>query len=244
MTKPFNCTLALLAASLAVPDVRAASILGVDVSSGSGTINWTAVAGDGVAFAYAHATTGVGGQDPDFVANMTHGKAAGVQMGASEFAEPQFDTPASEANYFWNFAGPYIKADGKSISPVIDFEIFSGHVGASTYTQWFNMWSADVKAKTSASMHPAIYVAACAGACDLTTNITLAAFVANYSGTLQNPWGNCTACNAWDPNGSGNWTFWQSTDTGKISGISGNVDLDLYNGTLSSLKSTEGVGGL
>jgi hypothetical protein len=55
MTKPFNYTLALLAATLAIPSAKAADILGIDVSSAQGTINWASVASDGVVFAYVHA---------------------------------------------------------------------------------------------------------------------------------------------------------------------------------------------
>jgi len=32
---------------------------------------------------------------------------------------------------------------------MVDFEVFNGHVGTGSYTEWFNDWSADVKAKTS-----------------------------------------------------------------------------------------------
>ena len=246
MNNKLNCAAALVTAALAATSARAENILGIDVSSSQGSINWTSVKSDGVDFAYVRATQGTNFEDTYFSTNMTKGKAAGIQMGAYEISEPYADTPAEEANYFWNYAGGYIKADGKSISPAITFTAFEGHEGAPTYTAWFNAWSADVQAKTSASMHPAIYVSACAGACDLTTNITLAGWVANYNGEnlyTGNPWLECVSCNPWDPGGSGGWTYWQVSDTGAISGISGDVDLDAYDGTLASLKATEGVGG-
>jgi len=34
----------------------------------------------------------------------------------------------------------------------------------------------------------------------------------------------------------GRLRFWQYSSTGKVSGISGNVDLDIYNGTLAELR--------
>jgi len=242
MNKPLNCAAALVSAALAATSAKAADrILGIDVSSGQGTINWTDVAANGVTFAFVHATTGDGYTDPDFTNNIVNGKAAGLQMGAYEFSDLYADTPAQEANYFWNHAGGYIKADGKSISPAIDFEIFSGHDGASSYTAWFNDWAADIKAKTSNYMHPAIYLSACTGACDLTTNITLAPWLANYNGEdpyTGSPWTSCSGCDPWDT-----WVYWQFSDTGAIEGISGDVDLDVYNGNLASLKANEGVGG-
>ena len=34
---------------------------------------------------------------------------------------------------------------------------------------------------------------------------------------------------------NGNWTIWQKSDTGSVSGITGNVDLDEYNGSRDML---------
>ena len=171
---------------------------------------------------------------------MSRGKAAGVYMGkAYHFSHSSYaNTPSQEATYFWNYAVyGYITHDQKSLDPMIDFEVFSGHDGASSYTAWFNAWSSDVKGKTSNFMHPVIYCSACAGACDLieydkSGGITLSAWIADYDGEnlyTGNPWGSCDCCNAWVTGcGTGNWTYWQVSDTGRISGISGNVDLDAY----------------
>jgi lysozyme len=246
MNKSLNCAVALVSAALAATSAHAADrILGIDVSSGQGSINWADVYANGVTFAYIHAVTGAGSVDPDFTNNILNAKAAGLQAGAYQFSDLYADTPAEEANYFWKHAGAYIKGDGKSISPAIAFEVFDGYDGASSYTAWFNDWSVDIKAKTSDFMHPVIYVDACSGACDLTTGIGLAAWVASYNGQdpyTGSPWSDCDACNAWDPNGTGGWSFWQFSDTGAIEGISGDVDFDIFNGDLAQLKSGFGVG--
>jgi lysozyme len=245
MNKLSTCAAVLATVCVLTTSARATNILGIDVSSASGSINWTEVKASGVDFAFCAATTSSGGgTDSSFANNMVRGKAAGVQMGAYQFGQPALETPAQAATAFWNIAGPYILADGKSISPAIDFEVFSGHDGTSTYTAWVNDWSAAVKAKTSNSMKPVIYVSACTGACDLTTNITLGGWIANYNGEnlyTGNPWSSCAGCDPWGP---GVWVYWQVTDTGAIGGISGDVDLDAFNGTLAKLKSEEGVGGL
>ena len=55
-------------------------------------------------------------------------------MGAYHFAHPNSATPASEASHFWSVAGGYIKADGKTLMPMLDMEVFSGVDGASTYS--------------------------------------------------------------------------------------------------------------
>lgn len=246
MKKSFVWAAVFVSASLAIPAAMANThILGVDVSSYQGSgINWTSVHNDGVDFAFAKATEGYDYyEDADYAGNMSRGKAAGVQMGAYHFTHCYANTPSEEATYFWNFAGGYIKADGKSIDPMIDFEVFEGHDGTSTYTQWFNDWAADVKAKTSSFMRPVIYCSAGTGACDLNSTITLSAFIADYNGEnlyTGGPWSCCTSCNVWG--NSNSWTYWQCSDSGAISGISGGVDLDAYNDTLADLIAYQGVG--
>src|SRR5205814_1583200 len=47
------------------------------------------------------------------------------------------------------------------------------------------------------------------------------------------PWSSCSGCNLW---GSGIWNFWQYSSTGAIPGITGNVDLDVFNGTAAQIS--------
>lgn len=235
----------VLLASLSASSVFARP-LGIAVSAYTGSINWPEVAADGVTFAFTKATEGNYFEDSYYDGDMTGGKAAGILMGAYEFARPDLDTPAQEAAYFWNYAKKEIKADGKTLMPMIDFETFNGHVGTSTYTQWFNQWSAAIVQdgeNAGVTLRPVIYVSACAGACDLNTNIKLGAFIANENGEdyqTGNPWNVCTGCNAWDPGSTGGWIYWEF-GTGSITGISGEVSLLTFNGTLADLKATEVV---
>lgn len=242
---------AVLAAVCFVPSqVRATNIVGIDVSAYQGSISqtgWNDVHSDlPCAFAFARATTGYDySEDSTFPNNVTRGKAAGILMGAYHFSHLYANTPSQEATYFWNYAGSYIKKDGKSLDPMIDFEVFSGHDGASSYTAWFNAWATDVKGKTSNFMHPVLYASAGNGMCDLTTACTLSAWVANYNGEnirTGNPWSCCTSCNYVDPGTTANWTYWQGSDTLRITGISGNVDLDAYPLSAADLEAYQGVG--
>jgi len=224
------------------------SLLGIDVSSFQGFVTWSSVHGDGVAFAFARATEGTASNDSDFSGNVTRGKSAGLQMGAYHFAYPAEGCPSVQANHFWSIAGSKITADGKSIMPMVDCEEFTG-VGCAegTYTAWYNDWSTDLKAHTGASgLRPIIYVSAC-NACNLSTGISgLGAWIADYNGGnlyTGNPWTTCCSCCRWGSTSCNNntWTYWQVSSTGAISGISGNVDLDAYNGTLAELISWQGV---
>ncbi len=211
---------------------------GIDVSRFQGTINWTSVRGAGIRFAYAQATRGLTSPNGNFVANMNNGKNAGVYMGAYHYAFPGDNSAQTEANYFWNLAGPYIKADGKTLMPMLDMEIWTGHVGASSYTDWANQWCNAIVAKASAvgvTVKPVIYFSACNG-CKFTTSLAQwGSFIANYNGqspSTGTPWSSCSNCNLW---GSGRWNFWQYSDTGSVSGISGAVDRDMFNGSVTDL---------
>src|ERR1700728_108683 len=71
--------------------------LGTDVSNHQGpSINWLSVKNAGISFAWAKATQSTSFIDADFVINENNAKAAGVPIGAYDFAEPATNTPAAE----------------------------------------------------------------------------------------------------------------------------------------------------
>ncbi|MGZ4962134.1 MAG: glycoside hydrolase family 25 protein [Limisphaerales bacterium] len=240
---------AAVALGFGTGSVRANNLLGIDVSSAQGFITWPSVHADGVIFAFAKASEGTSMSDADFAGNMTRGKAAGMQMGAYHFVHPDVNCPSAEANHFWNVAGAYILKDGKSLSPAIDFEIFNGTVCQSSYTAWANAFNNAVKNKTTNSLNCQIIIAPCGG-CNFTSSLTLGPWIINYNGQnlyTGSPWNVCCSCNVWDSThkcGSSVWNYWGVSGTGAISGISGNVDLDAFNGTLSFLMSSQGIGGI
>jgi GH25 family lysozyme M1 (1,4-beta-N-acetylmuramidase) len=211
---------------------------GIDVSSYQGQPNWTSVKNSGVVFAWAKATEGTGITDADFVYNANNGKAAGVYIGAYHFAHPNLNTPGAEANAFWSVAGNYIRADGLTLMPMLDMEVFSGVVGASSYSDWANQWCNAIVAKAAAqgvSVTPVIYVSAC-NACNFNSSVAQwIPWIADYNGQDPNtgtPWSVCGGCAVW---GSGVWDVWQYSDCRSVSGISGCVDADVFNGNSSQL---------
>ena len=243
MKKVLILAAVLATGCLVTSNASAARILGIDVSTFQGTISWSGVHGDGVAFAFARATMGTASTDGQYRNNMNNGKANGVQMSAYHFAYPNESCPSTQVNHHWASVGGDMKADGKTLYPMVDFEEFTGHPCESSYTAWFNDWSVDIKAKTSLFMHPVLYASAGNGMCDLTTACTLSEWVANYNGQnlyTGNPWSCCTSCNYVAPGTSSGWTYWQCSSTGSITGISGNVDLDTYPLSLAELKDYQG----
>jgi hypothetical protein len=66
-------------------------VLGVDVYSGQGVINWSQVLAAGYTFAYAKATEGIGYTDSQYLNYAVNGVNAGVKMGAYHFARPDIN---------------------------------------------------------------------------------------------------------------------------------------------------------
>src|ERR1041384_5425764 len=140
--------------------------LGIDVSHWQGTITWSSVKNSGIAFAFCKATDNTSYTDPTFTANIVNAKAACVYIGPYHFAHPESDTPQAEAAWFWSVASPYIKGDGKTLPPMLDLEggAFSGHVGASSLSDWVNQWCNAVSNSAAAAgptVKPGIYISAC-----------------------------------------------------------------------------------
>lgn len=212
--------------------------IGIDVSSYQGQPNWSSVRGAGITYAWAKATEGVTIVDPDFTYNENTGKSAGVLMGAYHFAHPNLHSPSSEAGFFWGAAGSYIKPDGKSFMPMLDMEVFSGLVGAGTYSAWANAFCSTIvsdAASAGASVKPVIYVSAC-NACNFDGSVAQwTSWIADYNGQnpqTGTPWSTCGSCDVW---GAGVWTVWQYSSSGTVSGISGAVDMDVFNGNIAGL---------
>ncbi|PWU08705.1 MAG: hypothetical protein C5B50_28980 [Verrucomicrobia bacterium] len=218
-----------------VPSARAQRALGLDVSSYQGSINWGSVHGSGRSFAYAKATEGTGVTDGYFTANMNNGKGAGMLMGAYHFDHANADTPGSEASHFWGVISPYVKGDGQSLAPMLDAEVF-GNVGASSFADWANQFCNTIVNNANGAgvkCTCTIYVSAC-NAANLCGATSWQPWIADWNGQnpeSSTPWTVCSGDNCW---GGGAWTLWQYSDTGSVSGIGGNVDLDVYNGGSAS----------
>ena len=224
--------------------------LGVDVYEGDGSVNWSSAKSSGRSFAWAKATEGNYYQDPNYAANLSNGKGAGLYMGAYHFARPDLNSPGTEASYFWSFASGHISKDGKTLMPVLDFETFNGVVGASSYSAWVNAWCDDVVSSGSGAgmkVRPVVYTSACS-ACNLDTSVAQwIPWIADYNGQdpqTGGPWSVCGSCAVW---GGGVWDAWQYSSSVSVPGVPGDVngqcDVDVFNGSSSDLVSTLVIGG-
>lgn len=212
---------------------NAQTILGVDVSHWQGTINWSQVLTAGKTFAFVKATEGVTFVDGQFITNMINGNNAGLKMGAYHFARPDNNSAVSEANHFLNNASSYIGIN--KLPPVLDLEDPPGVnlqslFSKATLTTWVQTWLTTVQNATGVA--PIIY-----------TNANYANYL-NSSLNSYKLWiANFPTSSTTPPTNIGVWSTWlfkQYSETGTVSGISGNTDLDVFNGTVSDFNNLIG----
>ena len=97
-------------------------VWGVDVSEYQGRVDWQALQGQGVRFAFIRATEGSGWQDEQFAANWQGARQAGIPAGAYHFFS--FDSPAdTQAD---NFLAALDGQPGQ-LPPVVDIELYGDY---------------------------------------------------------------------------------------------------------------------
>jgi lysozyme len=201
------------------------TVNGVDVSVYQGSVNWTSVKNAGKVFAFARISDG-SYLDTEFSTNWPAMKAAGLVRGAYQFFEPGED-PTTQANIVISAVGTLVAGD---LPVVADMEVTGGQ-SAATIVANLQTWMA--KVKTGTGKTPMVYTAegfwngSVGGSSAFSSNPL---WVANWGVT-------CPTL----PSGWSSFQFWQSADNGSVSGISGSVDLDEFNGSLEQLQAFAGM---
>lgn len=195
------------------------TVKGVDVSYYQGTIDWSAAKGAGVKFAIARVSDGTTFEDPKFAANWSGMKAQGIVRGVYQFFRPGQD-PVKQADLLVDTINK-LGTQATDLPPVMDIETVDG-VATSTLRANMKKWLDRVEQRVGRK--PIIYTAAFMSSTIGTGWTAYPLWVANYGVSCP------TMPSDWTK-----WKFWQSSSTGKVAGISGNVDVDAWNGTLQEL---------
>lgn len=209
-------------ASECVVTVNNAAIKGIDVSKWQKTIDWAAVKSDGIEFAMIRATYGSSSIDPMFETNYNEAKENDIAVGVYHYSyATTVATAAAEVKFLIS------KLNGKQLEyPIcVDVEDSSqSSLSKKTLTDIVITYLTELE---NAGYYPMIYANA-----------------AWYTGKLDNTrllaydhwlaqWGNSITY-------TGSVNMWQYSSTGIISGISGNVDLDIsfvdYEARIKQLK--------
>ncbi|MEM9595335.1 MAG: GH25 family lysozyme [Acidobacteriota bacterium] len=199
------------------PEDAGVQVEGIDVDHHRGDIDWSQVAAAGKTFTFIKATEGNDFVDPNFEANWTAAKEAGLLRGAYHFFRPE-DGAATQAE---NFLGVVNQAPG-DLPPVLDVEAMDG-VDAAAALAGVLAWLEQVEAALGVA--PTVYTGPNFwNALDSGAMAPYPLWIAEYGVEAPRV-----------PQGWGDWTFWQYSHEGEVAGVDGDVDLDVFAGTRSEL---------
>lgn len=226
---------------------------GIDVSHWQGTIDWKAVGHDNIAFSYIKVTEGDTFVDPEFQNNWTGTKENKIIHGAYHVFTPG-DNGVAQAKHFLSTLSDIDQGYIGALPPALDIEQIQGdHL--LRYAAEIKLWLVAVEHRLGC--RPIIYTSPANWDAEFKNHFTgYRLWVADYDLEPTLPKG-------WD-----SWLFWQYTDKEprsanesgtsaeaaqdapefgtlrKVRGIQGNTDLDIFQGTVSSLIRTTCSGGL
>ncbi len=197
---------------------------GVDVSKYQGEINWPVLKSNGVSFAFIKATEGGDHDDESFKKNWNGAKRAGVPRAAYHFY--YFCTSAiKQANWFIK----NVPKDPTALPPVLDAEW--NHLSktckkrppAHRVRSEFRIF---LKAlERHYGKRPIIYTAP-----DF--------YEDNFKGSFKGYkfWLRSVIAHPKVRYNRRNWLFWQYTGTGRMAGVKGNIDINVFNGSMGAFN--------
>lgn len=193
-------------------------VQGIDVSQWQGDIDWRQVRAAGIHFAYIKATEGGDYLDPKFHENWAGAKRAGIPRGAYHFV--YWCRPAHEQALWFLLNVP---PDVDALPPVLDVEwnahsrTCSKRVPPARARETIRLILAAMEAHTGRK--PIIY-----------TDPVFHAQVLKGRFRTHHFWLRSVAAQPHKIYPRRSWLFWQFTTTGRVRGISGNVDRNVFNG--------------
>lgn len=207
----------LFATAYPKSDLNKKPIAGIDISHYQGKVDWKIVKKQGLKFVYIKATEGEAGVDKDFQIHRTRALDAGMLHGFYHFFHPDKD-PIKQAEHFLKT----VESNKGCMPVVIDVEI-TGNLPSKEIMDQTRIWIAHVE--KTLGYEPIIYSSHYFIKEHLEPHFQKSRklWVADYK-------------KGFDFNKEHNLVFAQYSQSGKIMGIHGDVDLDWFEGTYKELK--------
>jgi len=191
-------------------------VMGLDISHHQRSVDWKEVKAQKIAFTFIKATEGITHQDRFFVKHWKQAKKHDVLRGAYHFFLPSRDAEKQANNFLRQ-----VKLEAGDLPPVLDVEV-TNHRSDEVIREGVRIWLETVEAeydlKPIIYTNYAFYEKHLAGHFD-----DYPLWVAHYNDRK------------WHELGNRDWVFWQHTDKGKLKGIPGNLDLNVFKGTMEDL---------
>jgi len=190
-------------------------VRGIDISHHQGTIEWDKIKKQKVHFVYMKASEGGDYRDPEFGRNWKESASAGLARGAYHFFS--FCKPGGEQAKNFLAAVP---VDDNALPPVIDLE-FGGNCKNRPEKEVIvrELLYFMGKIEEARGIAPIIYA----------TNDSYDEYLTGLISN-KNIWIRDILKRPGLPDGR-RWTFWQYANNGRIDGITGRVDLNVFNGS-------------
>lgn len=197
------------------------TIHGIDVSRYQQYISWPAVSsmevlGIKLGFCFIKATEGARHTDPRFSRNWQNSKKNKLIRGAYHFFVPGVSGLA-QARHFLST----VTLQAGDLPPVLDIEV-AGKAASSQLRKEVRHWLREVERSTG--VRPIIY-----------TNV---GFYQRYLGSDFDSYPLWIAhyYRPQQPSINRGWTFWQHSDVGRVNGIEGPVDFNVFNGDSTAFR--------
>lgn len=188
---------------------------GIDVSYYQGTIQWPKVQKAGIRFAFIRVSDGLSNRDALFAQNWAGARRANLRRGVYQYFRPEENAVAQA-----DLVIAAVLRDPGELPPVIDVEATGGKSPAQIERQ-IRAWVERIRTKLH--VEPIIYTGPAfwtdsVGGADLSGHPLWIAHYTNECPRVPPPWTR--------------WTFWQHSESGRVPGIQGPVDLDVLAGEL------------
>jgi lysozyme len=203
------------AAEACVPD---RSLAGIDVSSYQGAIDWQRVREAGIVFAFARVSDGLAVIDQRFAENFVAMKKAGLRRGAYQYFRASVD-PIAQADLM---VAAVRRLGLPDLPLVADVETADGMPPEEVRAR-LALWLRRVERRTQ--RRPIVYTSP-------SMSELLGGDFGHHPLWVAHYDVECPSI----PSGWQRWTYWQYSSSGRVVGVAGPVDLDVFAGTLAQLR--------
>lgn len=215
---PYSFRWKALYGSVTYPNAK---VRGLDVSHYQGEIDWeklrnAQIQDSPVRFVFIKATEGVDIFDEYFNRNFHEARKSRIIRGAYHFFSTS-SSPERQARFFCNM----VQLEDEDLPPVLDIETNKDGLSPQELRKMALRWLQIVEKHYG--MVPILY-----------TNLK---FKTTYLSTLEFDRYPYWIAHYYveKPSYDGKWTFWQHTDVGRVDGIDGTVDVNIFNGSFDDL---------
>ena len=192
------------------------AVHGIDVSHYQRRIAWDKVVSQGIDFVFIKATEGASYNDSIFLDNWSEAKRVGLKRGAYHFFRPTISARQQAMNFM-----RHVPMETGDLPPVLDVEVTDGVVSdrlLDSVQLWLDLVKQELKVQPMLYTNLDFYKRHLA---DHFRDIPL--WVARY--------------NHKEPYLAGkDWHFWQYGNRGRLEGIEGFVDFNVFKGSMADLE--------